>query len=104
MATYSFASTIWRVQGEAAWHFLDVPEDVTDEIDERYGSGSPAAAGRRGFGSVRVEVSLGTTTWRTSLFPDSKRGCYVLPVKKAVRTANRLSEGSPVHVNLRVVD
>jgi hypothetical protein len=52
---------------------------------------------------VRVEVSIGSTTWRTSLFPDSKRATYVLPVKKAVRSAERLGDGSAAAVTLRVL-
>ncbi len=49
-----------------AWVFLTVPGDVSDDI--RIESGPPA-----GFGSVRVEVTIGSTTWRTSVFPDAKR-------------------------------
>jgi hypothetical protein len=73
--TFSFEATVWEHDGDAAWHFVSLPEDVADEIAER-------SAGRtRGFGSVRVEVTIGASTWRTSLFPDGRRGTYVLPVK-----------------------
>lgn len=95
--TFEFTSTLFRWEGNAAWHFAAVPEDVTDEIDERWGS----VAG--GFGAVRVEVRVGGTTWRTSIFPDTGRGCYVLPVKKAVRTAEGLVDGSAVEVELTVL-
>ena len=47
----------------------------------------------RGFGSVRVEVTLGETTWRTSVFPEAASGCFVLPVKKAVRRAEGVDPG-----------
>jgi hypothetical protein len=94
---YEFTAVLWRWEGNAAWHFVSVPEDVTDEIDERWGH----SAG--GFGSVPVEVSIGRTTWRTSVFPDGKRGCYVLPVKKAVRTKESLVEGTVAEVTLVVM-
>jgi Domain of unknown function (DUF1905) len=42
---------------------------------------------------VRVEATIGTTTWTTSVFPEAKSKCYVLPVKKAVRTAQALEDG-----------
>lgn len=95
--TFRFTSELFEWEGKAAWHFLSVPEDVTDEIDERYG----ARAG--GFGSVKVEVTIGTTTWTTSVFPDTKRGCFILPVKAAVRKAEDLADGSTAAVRLRVL-
>jgi hypothetical protein len=92
-----FAAELWEHHGEGAWVFLTVPEDVSEEI--RLQAGEP-----RGFGSVRVEVATGATTWRTSVFPDSARGCYVLPVKKAVRRAEGVEVGDRVTVRLRVLD
>jgi hypothetical protein len=58
----------------------------------------------RGFGAVKVRVRVGGSRWSTSIFPDSTQGAYVLPVKKAVRTAEGLSEGDPVEVELEIVD
>ena len=53
---------------------------------------------------MRVEVVCGSTTWRTSVFPDSGRGCYVLPLKKAVRTAEGIEVGRPVTLSVEPVD
>ena len=47
---------------------------------------------------------MGATAWETSVFPDSKSGCYVLPVRKAVRRAEDLEAGDPVPVSLTVRD
>jgi hypothetical protein len=94
---YEFPADIWLHTGEAAWHFLSLPEDVTDEIDD-------LTAGRqRGFGSVRVRVTIGSTTWSTSVFPDTKRGTFVLPVKKPVRVAEGIDVGDTVTVQLEVL-
>lgn len=49
---------------------------------------------------MRVSVSIGGSRWTTSLFPDSKRGTYVLPIKKAVRVAEGVGEGDLVIVEL----
>ncbi len=62
-------------------------------------SDQPAA----GFGSRRVEVTVGATTWRTSVFPDNASASYLLPVKKAVRVAEGLDEGDEITVRLEVV-
>lgn len=96
--TYSFTATLWEHDGPGAWHFVSVPHDVADEIAER-------SQGRTGgFGSVKVEVTIGASSWRTSLFPDSRRGTYVLPVKKAVRTAEALADGSNATIDLLLLD
>jgi hypothetical protein len=95
--TYTFVAEVWEHDGPAGWHFLSLPDDVADDIDERHGH----RAG--GFGSVRVEVTIGATTWRTSLFPDTKRATYLLPLKQSVRADERLADGSTVQVRLTVV-
>ncbi|MFP5326311.1 MAG: DUF1905 domain-containing protein [Acidimicrobiia bacterium] len=95
--TYSFTAELWLWEGDGAWHFVSLPEDVADEIEHLYG------ASAAGFGSLRVEVQVGDTTWRTSVFPDRKRATYVLPMKKAVRAKEGLAAGDAVAVALDVV-
>lgn len=97
MASYRFDARLWRYQGKAAWYFLTLPHDVADEIDES------TAADRRGFGSVKVEVRVGSSTWSTSIFPDSKLASFVLPVKRAIRTAESIDDGDRVTVHLTVL-
>jgi len=78
-----------------SWHFVSLPFALADEIE--------ASAVPRGFGSVRVEVTVGSSTWRTSVFPSAEEKTYVLPVKKAVRVAEGLDAGDTCRVSLRVV-
>lgn len=81
-----------------AWCFLTLPRELSEEIRDLTTGATP----RRGFGSVRVEVTVGQTSWRTSVFPDAGSGCYVLPVKKAVRRHEDLEPGDLVDVTLRI--
>lgn len=93
---HTFAATLWEYPGQAAWFFLSLPTSLADEIAD-------VAEGRTsGFGSVRVEVTVGSTTWHTSLFPDRTHGTYLLPVKKPVRRAEGIEPGDEVSVTLRV--
>ncbi len=94
---FAFSAEVWEYQGSAAWYFVDLPESDADDIDQMFGSRA------KGFGSLRVEATVGATTWRTSIFPDTKRGTYVLPLKKAVRTAEQLADGTLARVELRVL-
>jgi len=97
VSEYEFTAELWRWTGEAAWHFVTLPHEVTDDIDETH-EGS-----RAGFGSRRVEVTVGDTTWTTSVFPDKNSASYLLPVKQSVRKTEGLVEGTRVEVCLRVV-
>ena len=91
---YEFSASLWLWKDDSSWWFVTVPDDMSDDIEERHGS----SAG--GFGSIKVEVTVGTTTWRTSLFPSMEQRAYVLPMKKAVRSAEALEEGKPFQVSL----
>jgi hypothetical protein len=94
---WSFSAPVWQWR-DGSWRFVTVPEAISDEVDEAVGD----RAG--GFGAVRVEVTVGRSVWRTSLFPSAEAGAYVLPVKKAVRVAEGLDDGATARVGIRLVD
>lgn len=87
----------WAARPDAAWFFTDVPVELSEDIRE-------IPRPYRGFGSVRVRARVGGSEWRTSIFPSSGDGSYVLPLKKAVRDAEHLDDGGPVTVRLEVLD
>lgn len=92
---------VWRPAGTsagetpAAWYFLPISGEIADVI-------RAAMRGRTGgFGSVRISATIGATTWQTSIFASKDVGGYLLPLKAAVRKAERLAEGTPVDALLR---
>ena len=87
---------LWEARRTDSWTFVSLPDDISEEIREL------SEGARNGFGSLRVRVRVGATTWRTSIFPGSDG--YVLPVKKAVRKAERLDVGTVATVNVELVD
>ncbi|WP_420453156.1 DUF1905 domain-containing protein [Ilumatobacter sp.] len=95
--TYRFTGELWEWVSRTSWFFVSLPEETTDLIDERHG-GSTA-----GFGSLPVEVTVGSTTWRTSIFPSKEEATFVLPVKKAVRVAEGIEPGGSVEVEITVL-
>lgn len=97
MIDFTFTAPLWRWKPDASWHFISVPEEASATIK------AFAPETKRGFGSVRVRVRIGETDWQTSLFPDKKSGCYLLPVKKAVRSAEGLAVGQDATVTLELV-
>ncbi|RSN13522.1 DUF1905 domain-containing protein [Streptomyces sp. WAC 05977] len=89
---------VWDARRGETWTFVSLPQDVSEEIREI--TDGP----RRGFGAVRVQAGIGDSEWKTSIFPDAKRGAYVLPVKKAVRKAEGIEEGDVAEVTVELID
>ena len=77
---YKIKSEVWIYPSQTTpWHFVSVPKKESAEITARFGKRA------RGFGSLRVMVTIGKTSWKTSIFPDKKMGEYLLPLKADVR-------------------
>ncbi len=95
---YALRAELWIYPGSvAAWHFITVPKKAGIEIRERFG------AKARGWRSLPVAVTIGATRWKTSIFPDSKAGSYLLPIKAAVRKKEKLMEGKAVKFTLEIL-
>ena len=97
MARFSFDAELWVSDTHRSVHFVSLPEPIADEIDALFGDVA------KGFGSQKVDVTIGATLWSTSIFPSERDGTYVLPVKAAVRKAEGLDAGSTASVTLVVV-
>lgn len=97
MIDFTFDAPLWLWKPDTSWHFMTVPEEPSATIL------AFAPEAKRGFGSVRVRVQIGKTLWQTSLFPSKEIGGYLLPVKKAVRTAEKLTVGTVATVGLELL-
>ena len=86
-----FRATVWLYEGKAAWHFATLPKNLSARIRALKS------------GSVRVTAALGGTRWKTSIFPDTKAGAYLLPIKASVREKERVRPGEEVEIAL-VID
>ena len=89
---------IWDARRADSWTFVSLPAEASEDIRDL------AAGPRRGFGSLPVLVTVGGSTWTTSIFPDSVRGNYVLPIKRAVRKAEDLDVGDIATVTVELID
>lgn len=96
VTTYAFRAELWHYPEQAGWHFITLPPDLAEQLKDQ------AAPFRKGFGSLKVKACIAGQRWRTSLFPDSRTNSYLLPVKKAIRTAAGIRAGDEVEVEVDV--
>ncbi len=96
---YRFKAKVWiyDFEGASSWYFLTLPSAYSEELK------SLREPFRAGFGSIKVLATIGASTWTTSIFPDTKSGCYMLPLKKAIRQAEALEHDTQVDCRIEVV-
>ena len=88
---------LWIWQGKGAWHFVTISAEDADGIVEQY------MWPRKGFGSIPVKVTIGQTSWKTSIFPE-KGGSFLLPIKKSVRNAENLRVDKNTKITVEVIN
>lgn len=94
---YKLNAALWRYPSDkASWFFVTVPKKLADKL-----KADPDAT-KTGWGQIKVEVTVGSSTWKTSLFPD-KQGKMVLPIKKAVRDKEEVYDGGDVKIAIALV-
>ncbi|WP_067435773.1 DUF1905 domain-containing protein [Nocardioides jensenii] len=81
----------WR--GPAPFHFVVLPEEAAEVVDD-------VKAAVAYWGVVPVVATIGRTDFTTSMFP--REGTWFLPVKDAVRRAERVVLGDTVDVRLSI--
>lgn len=95
-ALYTFQAKIWLYDGPAAWHFVTLPQKLAAEIMLFYGTQA------KSFGSIGVTATIGKTSWKTSIFRDTKSHSYVLPLKAEVRKKEELRADQLIKVVLKI--
>ena len=94
---YEFEGVVRLWPANEKFFLLPLPKEISAEIFE-VSEGLTA-----GFGSLKVEARIGSTVWRTSIFPDSKLGVFELPLKLEVRKKNGLEVGSVTHAEIELL-
>ncbi len=91
---FEFDGEIWYWRGPAPWYYVTMPESESADLK------AISNEVTYGWGVIPVQVQIGRTTWKTSLFP--KDGRYLVPIKASVRKAEQIDEGDDVHIRLTV--
>lgn len=93
---YKIKSKVFLYPGMSGWHFAHVPKKDSLEIKKNFGDIA------RGWGSLPVEVTVGESKWKTSIFPDKQSSTYLLPLKASVRKAEGILSDDEIKIELKI--
>ena len=88
---FNITATLWKWHGTGAWYFIYVDKKQSEEIRSLYGKGL-----------IPVSVTVGKTTWNTSLLPHLESNMYLVAVKKQVRRLEQLVEDDVVNAVCKI--
>lgn len=90
---FEFEGPVVEWRGPAPFYYVRIPEEDSADI-------KVAARGVEYWGQVPVVARINDVEFTTALFP--KDGCYLLPLKIAVRESAGIDEDAVVQVALNV--
>ncbi len=87
-----FSGEVYEWRGPSPFYFVAVPPEESAAIS------ATSALTSYGWGCIPLAARIGGTDFTTALIP--RADVYALPLKAAVRRAERLDSGDTVHVRL----
>ncbi len=102
--TVRHVGPLWRwttPAAPAAWYFVTIDGEAGEALSAIALMRRLEGGRKPGWGSLKVAVTVGASRWNTSVFPSKDTG-WMLPIKAAVRKAERLSEGDLVELALEL--
>lgn len=91
---FKIKSKIFKWTGKGAWFFIRIEKETAEKIKDNFGMYA------KGWGSLPVNVTVGNSTWKTSIFPD--KATYLLPIKSQIRKAENIKESDTLTINLEI--
>jgi len=93
---YTMQARVRRYAGKAVWYFAVLPKEQSAAIRTLFGGM------KRGWGSLPVAATIGKTRWTTSIFPESKAGTYLLPLKAEIRERENIRAGASLRLRIEI--
>lgn len=91
---YQLQAKIFKWTGKGAWFFIRIEKETAEIIKDNFGMFAA------GWGSLPVNVTIGNSTWKTSIFPEKQT--YLLPIKSQIRKAENINEDDTLTLNLEI--
>ena len=89
--TFSVTNKLEIFQMEAPWTYISILKNKIPDVEPG------------GWGSIPVNVTIGETTWKTSIFPLHKGRGHFIPIKKSVCSKESITVGDTVTVKYTAV-
>jgi len=93
---FKLRAKVWLWPGVTPWHLVTLSPTESRVIRTRFG------AMEAGWRSLPVAVTIGKTSWKTSIFFDTRRKGYLLPLKAEVRKKENISDGDTIRFILEI--
>lgn len=90
--TYHFSGKLWRHSPKGGWYFITIPKEISDEIRENL------QWQEEGWGRMKASAIIKEQQWNTSIWFDTKKSSYLLPVKADIRNQLSLVEGDELTI------
>jgi hypothetical protein len=87
---YEFIAKPWQYSGPGSWHFVSLPNALSQEIRNALKSEE------EGWGRLKATAKIGNSEWKTAIWFDTKMGTYLLPLKAEIRKKEILKIGTAV--------
>lgn len=97
MNSYNLSSEVWINESHPGWHFVYVPKEAGEKIYKKF------AKFHRGWTSLPIELRIGKSIWRTSMFKDKRAETYLFGIKSSVRKAEGIFKGDKINFKLKVL-
>ncbi|MDP2685061.1 MAG: DUF1905 domain-containing protein [bacterium] len=94
---FKFKGKVWLSPGMSVWYLVSLPKKQSQDIMNFFQGLT------RGFGSLRVNVTIGKSKWRTSIFPDKRVDAYILPIKKEIRKNENIKKDDIIEVTAKIL-
>lgn len=97
---YSFQAKLWRFSSEnTSWYFVHLENTLSQEIKTLV---QQKKIRTKGFSFVPVQVTVGKSVWKTTLFPN-KKDPYLLCINKKVRNQEELDEDDLIEISFSLI-
>ncbi len=94
---FVFQDQLHRYPGGGGFYYLTVGRRIAQKLRELY------RPNHGGWASLRVEVRVGKTTWRTSIFWN-KEVSYWLFINATVRKAEKITLNKKIRAHVRLLN
>jgi Domain of unknown function (DUF1905) len=93
--TVQTQGVLWRYPGPAGWYFVTLDAGLSQWIR------ALETKRKVGWGYVKAQVTLGKSTWETTLFPSKEHG-YLVAIKAVIRKKEKVGEGDTLVLTLNL--